>query len=202
MAVASIVQTRNPVITQLEQKLAQAKVELATQEAMGKTRQNRDVAQILVTISATQEELKKVTQDIRTESSRQSNPLHEKLAAQVVDLGVTLAGARARGTKTEELLREARRDLQALPPVAQRFATLKQDHDVLVQTRATLKQALAVALIQERQSRQAGEFLVLDKAAAPPDLYRPPVLLAAAVILVLGLCILGLVGLNRSLFGP
>jgi uncharacterized protein involved in exopolysaccharide biosynthesis len=202
MVVASIVQTRNPVIAQLEQKLAQAKVDLASQEAMGKTRQNRDVAQVLVTISATQEELRKVTQEIRTELSRQSNPLHDKLAAQVLDLRVTLAGARARGAETEKLLREARHDLRALPPVAQRFATLKQDDDVLVQTRSTLKQALAVALIQERQSKQAGEFLILDKAAQPPDLYGPPVLLAAVVVLVIGLCTLGLVGLNRSLFGP
>ena len=59
-----------------------------------------------------------------------------------------------------------------------------------------------MALIQERQSKQAGEFLILDKAAQPPDLYGPPVLLAAVLVLVTGLCTLGLMGLNRSLFGP
>lgn len=202
MAVASIVETRNPVISDLEQKLAQLKVDLATQEAMGKTRQNRDVAQLLVAIDTTEKQLRQVGQDVRTQLSRQSNPLHDKLLSQVADLRVTLAGAQARAQKTTSLLEAAQHDLRSLPPVAWKYATLKQDQDVQSNTRSTLQQALAVALIQERQSEQAGAFLVLDKAAAPPDLDHPPVLLAGLGTFLLLLATMGLISLNRSLFGP
>lgn len=202
LAIAKVVQTRNPVISQLEQKLAQLKVDLATQEAMGKTRQNREVAQTLVAIETTGKEMKQVAQDIRTEFSQQSNPLYDKLMGEVVDLQIALAGSKARAAKTRQMLGVAERELRALPPVVQRYAELKQDEDVQLQTRLTLKQALSVALIQERQSKQAGEFLVLDKATAPPDLYGPPIFLGGLAAAIIVLAVMGLISMNRAIFGP
>lgn len=201
MRIASIVEMRNPIISQLEQKLADLRVELATQEAQGKTRQNRDVVQILSAITSTENQLVQIKQDVHKEVARSSNPTFEKLSGQVVDLQVNLAGARARASRTKQLLRQARADLAELPPVVREYAALKQDQDVQFAALAALKQSLAVARVQEQQSKRAGEFLVLDEAVAPADLFKPPVWLGMALAFGVMLCIMGLISLNRMIFG-
>ncbi len=55
--------------------------------------------------------------------------------------------------------------------------------------------------MQEQQSKRVGEFLVLDQAVAPPDLHGPPILLSMVLTAAVLLAALGLIGLNRMIFG-
>jgi len=201
MRVSSVVEMRNPVIAQVEQKIADLRIELATQEAQGKTRQNRDVVQITTALESCERQLAQLKEDVHKEVAQGANPTYEKVVGQVVDLEVALAGARARASRLASLLGVARGELAALPPVARSFATLKQDQEVQFQALAALKQSLAVALVQEQQSKRVGEFLVLDEAVAPPDLHGPPVLLSMALTAAVLLAALGLISLNRMIFG-
>lgn len=201
MRVASVVEMRNPIIGQLEQKLADLRVELATQEAQGKTRENRDVVQLLTAIESTETQLAQIKQDVHKEVAQQANPTYEKIVGQVVDLQVSLAGVRARAARTSQLLGQARAELAELPPVVREFSSLKQDQDVQFAALAALKQSLAVARVQEQQSKRAGEFLVLDQAAPPPDLYGPPIWIGMGIAFALVLCVLGLISLNKMIFG-
>lgn len=201
MRIASIVEMRNPVIGTLEQKLAELRVDLATQEAQGKTRENRDVQQVLSAIESTQAQLEHLKQDVHKEVAQAANPTYEKVVSQVTDLQVALAGARARQRATSRLLAAARGRLTDLPPVSRQFSALKQDQDVQFAALAALKQSLAVALVQEQQSKRVGEFLVLDQAVPPPDLYGPPIWQAMVVAFVGVLCFMGLGALNRMIFG-
>jgi uncharacterized protein involved in exopolysaccharide biosynthesis len=201
MTIATIVEARNPVITQLEQKLAQLKLDLAAERATGKTDQNRDVQQIISAIDSTEKQLRTVHQQVQTEVSKHTNPAYDKLASQVVDLRVTLAGAQARSGQSALLLRGVKTQLNQLPAVAREYAAIRQDQDVQTQTLAQLKQSLAVASLQEQQSKLAGQFLVLDQASPPPDLYGPPIWLSALLTFAVILCTLGLMSLNRMIFG-
>jgi len=201
MRIASIVEMRNPIIAGLEQKLADLQVELATQEAQGKTRLNRDVVQILSAIESTEGQLARLKQDVHKEIAQQANPTYEKLVGEVVDLQITLAGTRARRSRTAVLLGAARSELAGLPPVARAYAGLKQDEDIQFQALAALKQSLAVASVQEQQSKRVGEFLVLDRAVPPPDLYNPPVLWSMILTAATLLSVFGLMALNRMVFG-
>lgn len=201
MRIASIVQTRNPVIAQVEQKLADLNVELATQEAQGKTRQNRDVVQILSAIETANQELARLKQDVQKEVSQGANPTYDKIVGQVVDLQVAQAGAHARHARLKQMLAQADRDLAHLPPVARQFAFYKQDQDIQFSALNALKQSLAVAMVQEQQSKRAGEFLVLDTAIPPPDIYGPPIWWAIGLTFAGLLCIFGMSLLNRMIFG-
>jgi uncharacterized protein involved in exopolysaccharide biosynthesis len=201
MRIASVVEMRNPIIGSLEQKLADLRVELATQTAQGKTPQHRDVAQLLTAIASTESQLAQIKQEVHKEIAQSANPTYEKIAGEVVDLRVALAGARARRSRTGAQLAGARAEMADLPPVARKYAALKQDRDIQFQALAALKQSLAVALVQEQQSQRVGEFLVLDHAVPPPDLYRPPVLFSMILTAAALLAVFGLLALNRMIFG-
>ncbi|MEI6502065.1 MAG: hypothetical protein WCP21_13690, partial [Armatimonadota bacterium] len=96
LRIASVVEMRNPVIADLESKLATLRVDLATQEAQGKTRENADVLQILSALKSTQQQLAQFKEDVHKEIARGANPTFDKLVGSVVDYEVALAGARAR----------------------------------------------------------------------------------------------------------
>ena len=201
LRVSSIVEMRNPIIASLEQKLADLRVELATQEAQGKTRENRDVVQLVTAIASAEAQLAQLKEDVHKEVAQSANPTYEKIVGEVVDLQVALAGARARRTRTSVQLAGARAEMAALPPVARDYATLKQDRDIQFQALAALKQSLAVALVQEQQSQRVGEFLVLDQAVPPPDLGNPPVLMSILLTAATLLATFGLMAMNRMIFG-
>jgi hypothetical protein len=192
---------RNPVIGDLESKLATLQVELATQESQGKTRENSDVVQTLSALQSTQRQLDQLKVDVHKEIARGANPTYDKLVGAVVDYEVALAGARARARTTSALLGQARGAIVGLPPVARQFSSLKQDQDVQFAALAALKQSLAVALVQEQQSKRVGEFLVLDQAVAPPDLNGPPIVLSMVLTLAAMLIFMGLSALNKMIFG-
>lgn len=201
MRVSSIVEMRNPVIGDLESKLAQLRVSLATQEAQGKTPENADVVQILSAIQSTQRQLDQVKEEVHKEVAQGANPTYEKLTGEVVDYEVALSGARARAKTTTALLRQARAQMASLPPVARRYSSLKQDQDVQYAALAALKQSLAVAMVQEQQSKHVGEFRQLDKAVPPPDLNGPPILMSMLITFGAMMCYMGLNALNKMIFG-
>lgn len=201
LRISSVVEMRNPIIADLEGKLAALRVDLATQEAQGKTRENADVVPVLSALKSTQEQLVQLKEDVHKEIARGANPTFDKLAGAVTDYEVALAGARARAATTTSLLGRARAAIASLPPVARRYSSLKQDQDVQFAALTALKQSLAVALVQEQHSKRVGEFLVLDQAVAPPDLNGPPILLSMLVTLGAMLVFMGLSALNKMIFG-
>ena len=201
LRISSVVEMRNPVIADLESKLATLRVDLATQEAQGKTRENADVVQVLSALKSTQQQLVQLKEDVHKEIARGANPTFDKLVGSVVDYEVALAGARARAKTTAGLLGQAHAAITSLPPVARQYSSLKQDQDVQFAALAALKQSLAVALVQEQHSKRGGEFLVLDQAVAPPDLNGPPIVLSMALTLAAMLVFMGLSALNKMIFG-
>lgn len=201
MRIASVVEMRNPIIGQVEQKIADLQVQLATEEAKGKTRQHRDVIQIQTALDTAQCQLAQLKEDVHKEIARSANPEYEKMVGEVVDLRVTLAGARARAARTASMLAAARGDLTELPPLQRQYATLKQDQEIQFQALAALKQSMAIALVQEQQSKRVGEFLKLDEAVPPANLHPPPVLWSMLLVTGALLAIIGLMGLNRMIFG-
>lgn len=201
LRVSSVVDMRNPVIAELEGKLASLRIELATQQAQGKTLENADVVQITAALESTRRQLEQLKEDVHKEVARGANPTYDKLVGGVADLEIALAGAHARAGATTQLLGQARSQITGLPPVARRFSSLKQDQEVQFAALAALKQSLAVALVQEQQSKRVGEFLVLDQAVAPPDLNGPPIWLSMGLTFATVLCLMGLSALNRMLFG-
>ena len=201
LRISSIVEQRNPVIAELEGKLAQLRVDLATQEAQGKTHENADVVQLMSAIQSAQRQLDHVKEEVHKEVARGANPTYEKLAGDVVDYEVALSGARARAKTTNFLLRQAQAQIVQLPPVARQYSSLKQDQDVQYAALAALKQSLAVALVQEQQSKHVGEFRQLDQAIPPPDLHGPPILLSMLATFGAMMCLMGLQALNRMIFG-
>lgn len=201
MRVSSIVEMRNPVIGDLEGKLAQLRVGLATEESQGKTRENADVVQLLSAIQSTQRQLDQVKEEVHKEVAQGANPTFEKLTGEVVDYEVALSGAKARTKTIGTLLGQARAQLATLPPVARRYSALKQDQDVQFAALAALKQSLAVAMVQEQQSKHVGEFRQLDEAVPPPDLNGPPILLSMGITFGVMMCFMGLNALNKMIFG-
>jgi len=201
LRISSVVEMRNPVLGDLESKLAALRVDLATQAAQGKTRENPDVVQVLSALQSTERQLAHLKEDVHKEIARGANPAFDKLVGAVTDYEVALAGAQARAKTTTALLGQARAAMASLPPVARQYSSLKQDQDVQFGALAALKQSLAVALVQEQHSKRAGEFLVLDQAVAPPDLNGPPIVLSMFLTLAAMLVFMGLSALNKMIFG-
>lgn len=201
MRIASEVETRNPMIAQHEQRLAELRMELAREEALGKTRANRDVEQIVVAIEATEKQLAQLQQRIKTDIARQSNPHFDRVLGQVADLRVELAGARARREKHAQLLNRARGEMAQLPPVAREYVELRREQQVQSQLVISLSHSLAVARLDEARSKEGPRFTVLDEAVPPVAHLGRQVYIAALIAFISLIASLGMVMLNRTMFG-
>lgn len=201
MHVSRVVDLRNPVIGQLEQKLAQLRVDMATELSSGKTLEHRDVAQIQAAIVSTEQQIQQVEQETRQELSKANNPAYDGLVSRVLELETSLAGVRARQAKDRALLSEAQSALDELPPVAREYATLTRQQHVHSELMASLTEALAVAMIQEQHARAGGRFTVLDTAVPPQWRSGPPTVLTAAIAFCVMFIGLSLFMVNRRAFG-
>ncbi|HEY3398441.1 MAG TPA: hypothetical protein VGM19_12370 [Armatimonadota bacterium] len=200
MSLASRVQSRNPVISDLESKRAQLKIELATQQAMGKTSQQRDVAQTQASLSSIEAQLSSVQEQVLKEVATQANPAYAALLSSAVAQEVELAGVRARAGEYRRLQAAATSQIQSLPPVARQYASLRRDQEVLSQLATNLSRQLELATIQARGASR-DPFVTLD-AAVPPDLPVGPRSVESgliAFVLILGLTWL-IISVRRGLF--
>lgn len=199
--VSGVTEQRNPVIGQLEGKLAELRTDMATQLSAGKTAEHRDVAQIQAAIVSIEQQLHQAEQETRKEQSKSSNPAYDGVASRVLELESSLAGARARQAKDRALLNEARSALDELPPVAREYATLTRQQEVHSELMASLTEAQAVAMIQEQHARAGGKFTVLDTATPPALRSGPPTLLSAGIAFCIVFIALSLLMVNRRAFG-
>ncbi len=199
--IAKVVELRNPVITQLEQKLAELRIDMATELAHGKTDIHRDVAQIQAGIDSIEQQIQDVQQETRQELSQANNPVYDGLVSKVVELEIGLAGARARQAKHASLLAAARGRLAELPPVAREYATLKRQQQVQSELMASLTQSLALALIEEQRAKTGSKFTILDTAVPPVLRSGPPTLVCGAITFVIIFIVLAFFMIDRRAFG-
>jgi uncharacterized protein involved in exopolysaccharide biosynthesis len=199
--VSGVTEQRNPVIGQLEAKLAELRTEMATHLSSGKTVEHRDVAQLQAAIVSVEQQLRQMEQETRKEQSKTSNPAYDGLVSRVLELESSLAGARARQTTDRALLNEAKSALDELPPVAREYATLTRQQEVHSELMASLTEAQSVAMIQEQHAQAGGKFSVLDTAVPPSRRAGPPVLLSAGIAFCVVFIGLSLFMVNRRAFG-
>ncbi len=199
--IAKVVELRNPVITQLEAKLAELRVDMATELAHGKTDLHRDVAQLQAAVDNIERQIQQVQQETRQELSQANNPVYDGLVTKVVELEISLAGVRARKAKDAALLAAARGSLSELPPVAREYATLKRQQQVQSELMASLTQSLALALIEQQRAQTGSKFTVLDKAVPPVFRSGPPTLLCGGVAFVVAFIILSFFMIDRRSLG-
>ena len=200
--VAKVVESRNPVISQLEQKLAELQVDMAGELASGKTAGHRQVVQIQAAMDNINEQLKEIEDRVRGEFSQANNPTYDNLVGKVVELEIGVSGARARKAKSAALVAAAKASLAELPPVARDYATLKRKQQVESELMASLTQSLALATIAEQRATTAtSAFTVLDAAVPPIRRSGPPTLLAGGIAFVVLVLVLSLTMIDRRAFG-
>lgn len=201
MHVAKLVELRNPVISQLEQKLAELRVDMATELESGKTAEHRDVAQIQAAIDNIEKQIENLHQEIRQEFSRESNPAYNSLVSTVMELQIGLAGSQARKTKHASLLGAAHSRLAELPPVVREYATLKRQQEAQSELIGSLTQSIGLAMIEEQRAKAGSKFVVLDTAVPPIFRSGPPTLLSAAIGFVVVFVVLSFFMIDRRMFG-
>ena len=200
MRIQQEVTIRHPLIGQLEGKLLEQRNQLSTALASGKSAEHPDVVAIRATISDSEEQLRRISREIRAQFTRQPNPAREALWGKVIELEVELAGARAAASEAGSDLAAIEKQVTALPPVARRFMELSRQRDVLADLLVTLAKRLEIAAIQEQQETN-GRFEQLDPAVVPPAANGSGTVRKMIMTFILAVVVLGLTwGYRRGLF--
>jgi hypothetical protein len=165
--VSRAVMERNPMISQLELRMADLQMQLAAALANGKSLKHPDVLQIQSQMRDARQQLRRVTQEVRANFTEEVNPAHDVLLQKLTGLEVELAGARASQAVLGQDLVEARRNLASLPPVTREYMHLKRQVDIQVELMTAVVKQLEFATIEE-QRESSGRFQILDRAV-PPD---------------------------------
>ncbi len=188
MRISQEVMTRNPVITTLEQKLAQLHVDLDTERAAGKTGTHPDIVKLQTAIASTEHELQRVKEEVREQILRQTDPAHDSVVAKVVDLETEMVGVQARKAEYGRLRRAIQTELAQLPAIEREYVSLKRQQEQYAQLLAPLAQGLGLVGLVEKYSR-ASRFLRLD-TAVPPQ--RPTTAAALLIAIITFVVLLGL----------
>ncbi|MFW5867916.1 MAG: hypothetical protein ACOCX2_08880, partial [Armatimonadota bacterium] len=167
--ISSEVETRNPLIVNLQEQLVNLQTDLATELASGKTAQHRDVAQIQSAVEQVQEQLRALEETVLNQVSEQPNPLHDDTVQRVVQLRIDLAGARARRSETNALLSEARGRMSEMPAVAREYVEIDRTQQLVAERLSAVERALWMAEYEEARSEIGAPFNVLDRATPPTD---------------------------------
>ncbi len=166
LAVASRVETRNPVIGSLEQKLAEVRLAKATALAQGKTEQQRDVALLTAEITSLERQIESLREAVLKEVATSANPEYTDLLRSVTSQQVELAGVQARERAYASLLAAANRSLAALPPLSRQFAALARERDTLAALTVGLQGQLEEAALRTKGAAR-DPFYILDRAVSP-----------------------------------
>ncbi len=199
--ISSQVQTRNPMITNLQQKLVQLQTELATELASGKTPEHRDVVQIKSAIENVTCQLSDLEDTVMKEMGEQPNPLHDDTIKQVVQLRVQLAGAKARRAEVDALLSRAESRMSQMPAVARQYVEIQRMEDLAAKRLSSIEQALWMAEYEEARAEMGGPFTVLDTATPPTRRDGPPTLIAGLIGFAVLMILQGLLIIDRRWFG-
>jgi uncharacterized protein involved in exopolysaccharide biosynthesis len=161
------VNERNPVISTLEDNLAQLRMNYATQLASGKSAQHPDVVALQMGINDLEKQLTRVRAEVQASLSSGPNPIRDAVLGQVINLEVALAGARARQAKFSAQVAQLNSRVSTLPPVARDYVRLTRDEAMQTDLLGTLTKRLDLATIEEKL-QTSGQFQPLD-TAVPPD---------------------------------
>ncbi len=200
MRIAQEVTARNPLIAELEEKLASLETELATEREAGKSRLHPDVEQIEAAIDSIQRQLEDVEGEVRQQVSRQTNPTYDALMSKTINLELELAGTRARKATYSAQLGEVEAELARLPPVMREYVRLSRQRQLQAELLSTLAKHLELAAIEE-QRESSGKFEVLDRAVPPLHKSGPSsVRSAGATFLLLAIALSLIWAYRRGIF--
>jgi uncharacterized protein involved in exopolysaccharide biosynthesis len=192
-----VIASRNPVISALTQKLADAKVELNAARAGGKTDTHPDVLELQDTVSATEAELKGVVQEVQTQVTRGANPAYDSVVSKVIALEISQADAQARSARYRSDFEDVSGHLAGLPPVMRRYGELELQRQLKAEVLVNIAKRLEAARLEEKR-KSADKFQVLDEALPPTTKSGPSAPRSAAMATVLLGLVLSLFALRRS----
>jgi len=200
MQISQETMARNPVITTLEQKLAQLHIDLKTEQALGKSDEHPDIIKLNAEIAGTKQQLQGVKQEIVQQVSRQIDPAYAAVAETAVKLETEIVGAKARKEQYAQLRQAVRTELTELPAIARKYAFLKREQSQQAQLLDPLAQGLGLVALVEKYSR-ASRFIRLD-TAVPPQWPTSTAAIFSVVISFAVLLIAGgvLIAYRRGLF--
>ncbi len=201
MQISQEIMARNPVITTLEQKLAQLHIDLKTEQTLGKSDQHPDIVKLKGKIDGTQQQLQETKQEIIQQVSRQIDPAYAAVAATAVELETEIVGAKARKEQYAQLRQAVRTKLAELPAVAREYAFLKREQSQQAQLLDPLGRGLGLVALVEKYSR-ASRFVRLDTAVPP----QRPTSASAIFSVIIGFVVLltaggVLIAYRRGLLG-
>jgi len=199
--IASEVETRNPLISSLQEQLVQLQTDLATELATGKTIEHRDVLQIRTAIDNLQAELCALEETVISSVGDQPNPLHDDAVKSVVQLRVQLAGAQARRGEIGSLLGAARGQMAEMPAVAREYVEIDQSQQLAAERLTAVERALWAAEYEEARVDIGMPFTVLDSATPPYQRNGPPTLIAGLIAFGALLLVQALLLIDRRWFG-
>jgi len=192
-----VIESRNPVITDLTQKLADARVSLKAAQAAGKTDTHPDVLELQDTIKATEGELQGVATEVETQVSRGANPTYDEVVSKVIALEISHADVRARCARYRTDFEGVRGRLASLPPVMRRYGELDLQQQLKSELLLNIAKQLEAARLEEKR-KSTDKFQVLDEAVPPTRKSGPSAPRSAAMTAVLLAVLLGVVALRRS----
>ncbi len=200
MQISQEIVARNPVITTLEQEVAQLNIDLKAQQTLGKSDQHPDIIKLKAEIDGTKQQLREIKQEIIQQVSRQIDPAYAAVAAKAVELETEIVGAKARKQQYAQLRDAVRTELAELPAIARKYASLKREQSQQAQLLEPLAQGLGLVALVEKYSR-ASRFIRLD-TAVPPQM---PTSAAGIFSVIIGFVVLlmaggVLIGYRRGLF--
>jgi len=201
MQISQEIMARNPVITTLEQELAQLQIDLKTEQTIGKSDQHPDIIKLNAEIAGTKQQLQGVQQEIVQQVSRQIDPAYDAVATKVVELETEIVGAKARKALYAQLRDVVRTELAELPAIARKYAFLKREQSQQAQLLAPLGRGLGLVALVERYSR-VSRFIRLD-TAVPPQWPTSAAVIFSVIIGFVVLLIAGgaLIAYRRGLLG-
>jgi len=201
MQVSQEIMARNPVITTLEQKLAQLQIDLKTEQTIGKSNQHPDIIKLNAEIAGTKQQLQEVKQEIVQQVSRQIDPAYATVATKVVELETEIVGAKARKALYAQLRDAVRTELAELPAIARKYAFLKREQSQQAQLLDPLGRGLGLVALVEKYSR-VSRFIRLD-TAVPPQWPTSAAVIFSVIIGFVVLLITGgvLIAYRRGLLG-
>ncbi len=190
--IAGQVTQRNPMIVNLEQRLASLQGELASEMADGKKSEHPSVVSLEAAIADTREQLDQVAQDVLQQVTQQPNPVYDSLLQDVARLEVQLAGTLARQAQIGQQVQQAEEELRELPTIVREYAYLNRRQAIQGETLTALAREREAAAINLRRE-STGSFDVLDAAVPPEKKAGPSSVKAAAVafVMVMGLLAIG-----------
>lgn len=203
MQLSSEVVANNPVVEQLEAKLAGLEVELAGSLAKFMPA-HPEVVRLQRAIEESKRQLNDEVKRIVSNQTTALNPVHETLRQNLVALYIEERALERKIAEQANVLRGTEERLVRLPRLMGQLAQLLRDARHLEETSNVLALKLEEARIQEK--REIHSFVIVDRAAVPRGPVYPNLLLnimvAMGLSVLMGICYAFLVDyLERSAGG-